>query len=36
MEKHIGAMEAEVVEGNVAPGTAADVLLKKFIHIIST
>ncbi len=35
MERHIEAMEAKVLEGDMAPGTAADVLLEKFIHVIT-
>lgn len=32
MQRHIAAMETKVLEGGISPGTAADVLLEKFIN----
>ncbi len=35
MAEHIRKMEGEVLAGKVAPGTAADVLFERFLHMIS-
>ena len=34
MKGHIAAMEARVMGGSMAPGTAADILLDRFVKII--